>query len=40
VKTLDRQRLDVVHKTLRHSALRDWREQFTPQFVARWLSNF
>ncbi len=34
MKTLDRQKLDVVHHTLRHPALRDWRGQFTLEFVA------
>ena len=31
---LGRQKLDVANKTLRRSALRDWRGPFTPEFVA------
>ena len=34
MKTLDRQKLDVVNKTRSNPALRDWRGQFTPEFVA------
>lgn len=34
MKTLSRQKLDVVNKTLRDPALRDWRGQFTPEFIA------
>ena len=30
MKTLDRQKLDVVNKTRSNPALRDWRGQFTP----------
>jgi len=30
MKILDRQKLDVVHKTRSNPALRDWRGQFTP----------
>ena len=33
MKTLDRQKLDVVHKTRSNAALRDWRGQFTLEFV-------
>ena len=33
MKTLDRQKLDVVNKTRSNPALRDWRGQFTPEFV-------
>jgi len=33
MKTLDRQMLDVVHKTRSTPALRDWRGQFTPEFI-------
>jgi hypothetical protein len=33
MKTLDRQKLDVVNKT--RSNLFGWRGQFTPEFVAR-----
>ena len=33
MKTLDRQKLDVVHKTLNNLAFRDWRGQFTPEFA-------
>ncbi len=32
VKPLDRQKLDVVNKTLRPPALRAWRGLFTPEF--------
>ena len=32
MKTLDRQKLDVVNKTRSNPALRDWRGQFTPEF--------
>ena len=35
MKILDRQKLDVVHKT--RSSLFGWRGQFTPEFVARHL---
>lgn len=35
MKTLDRQKLDVVNKTRNSPALRDWRGQFTPKFVER-----
>jgi hypothetical protein len=38
MKTLDRQKLEVVNQTLRHPALRDWRGQFTPEFVAIYLN--
>jgi hypothetical protein len=34
MKTLDRQKLDVVHQTRSNPALRDWRGEFTPEFVA------
>ena len=33
MKTLDRQKLNVVNKTRSNPALRDWRGQFTPEFV-------
>ena len=33
MKTLDRQKLDVVHKTLNNLGLRDWRRQFTPELA-------
>ena len=33
MKTLDRQKLDVVSKTRSNPALRDWRGQFTPEFI-------
>lgn len=33
MKTLDRQELDVVNQT--RSNLFGWRDQFTPEFVAR-----
>ena len=32
---LDRQKLDVVNQTRSNPALRDWRDQFTPEFVGR-----
>lgn len=32
-KTLDRQKLYVVIQTRSNAALRDWRGQFTPEFV-------
>jgi hypothetical protein len=35
MKTLDRQKLDVVNKTRSNPALWDRRGQFTPEFVAR-----
>ena len=35
MKTLDRQRLDVVNQTRSNPALRDWRGQFTPEFAGR-----
>ena len=35
MKTLDRQKLDVTNKTRSNPALRDWRGQFTPEFVER-----
>jgi hypothetical protein len=34
MKIFDRQKLDVVNKTQSNPALRDWRGQFTPEFVA------
>jgi hypothetical protein len=34
MKTLDRQKLDVVHQTWSDPALRDWRGHFPPEFVA------
>ncbi len=34
MKTLDRQKLDVVNQTRSNPALRDWRGQFTPELVA------
>jgi hypothetical protein len=34
MKTLARQKLDVVHKTRSNPELRDWRGQLTPAFVA------
>jgi hypothetical protein len=34
LKIFDRQKLDVVNKTQSNPALRDWRGQFTPEFVA------
>ena len=33
MKTLDRQKLDVVNQTRSNPALRDWRGQFTPEFI-------
>lgn len=33
MKTLDRQKLNVVNQTRSKPALRDWRGQFTPEFV-------
>jgi len=33
MKTLDRQKLDVVNKTRSNPALQDWSGQFTPEFV-------
>ena len=33
MKILDRQKLDVTNKTRSNPALRDWRGQFTPEFV-------
>ena len=39
MKTLDRQKLDVVHKTRSNPALRDWSGQFTPEFVASLLDE-
>lgn len=35
MKTLARQKLDVVNKALHHPALRDWCGQFMPEFVNR-----
>lgn len=35
MKPLARQKLDVVNQTRSNPALRDWRGQFTPEFVAR-----
>jgi hypothetical protein len=35
MKTLDRQKLDVVHKTRSNpESVRGWRGQFTPEFIA------
>lgn len=34
MKILDGQKLDAVHQTRSNSALRGWRGQFTPEFVA------
>jgi hypothetical protein len=34
MKTLNRQKLDVVNQTRSNPALRAWRGQFTPDFVA------
>jgi hypothetical protein len=33
MKTLDRQKLDVVNKTRSNPALRDWRSQFAPELT-------
>lgn len=35
MKPLARQKLDVVNQTRSNRALRDWRGQFMPEFVAR-----
>ena len=35
MRILDRQKLDVVNKTRSNPALRDWRGQSTPEFVAQ-----
>jgi hypothetical protein len=35
MKPFDRQKLDLVNQTRSNSALRDWRAQFAPEFVAR-----
>ena len=36
MKTLDRQKLDVVNKTRNNpESFRGWRGQFTPEFVAK-----
>ena len=40
MKTLDRQKLDVVNKTRSNPALRDWRGQFTPEFVRQGVKTF
>jgi hypothetical protein len=35
MNTLYRQKLGVLHKTRGNPTLRDWRGQFTPEFVER-----
>lgn len=40
MKTLDRQKLNVVNQTRSNPALRDWRGQFTPEFVRHGAGNF
>ncbi len=33
MKPIDHQKLEVVHRTRSNPDLRDWRGQFTPEFV-------
>jgi hypothetical protein len=39
IKTLDRQKLDVVNQTRSNPELRDWRGQFTLEFVGRFTAT-